>query len=97
LFNEKPPSKRQEGIVQEYWVCYLLFGYFKPFGLFYDIAIGCQKVITEKIIEKKAECIIALKENQGDLFEQINEYLEKKRNCLILNRLTRSMAEEKKE
>ena len=40
-------------------------------------AIGCQKIITEKIIEKKADYLIALKENQGELFQQINEYLEK--------------------
>lgn len=42
-------------------------------------AIGCQKAIIEKIIAKKADYIIALKENQGELFGQINEYLEKKR------------------
>ena len=29
-------------------------------------AIGCQKIITEKIIEKKADYLIALKENQSD-------------------------------
>lgn len=40
-------------------------------------AIACQKTIVEKIIEKKADYIIALKENQGELFQQINEYLEK--------------------
>ncbi len=40
-------------------------------------AIGCQKTIVEKIVEKKADYIIALKENQGELFEQISEYLEK--------------------
>lgn len=40
-------------------------------------AIGCQKTIVKKIIEKKADYIIALKENQGELFQQISEYLEK--------------------
>lgn len=45
-------------------------------------AIGCQKSIVEKIIEKKADYIIALKENQGELFQQINEYLEKYKSKL---------------
>ncbi len=40
-------------------------------------AIGCQKAIVEKIIEKDADYVIALKENQGELYEQINGYLEK--------------------
>lgn len=40
-------------------------------------AIGCQKHIVKKIIEKKADYLIALKENQGELFQQINDYLEK--------------------
>lgn len=45
-------------------------------------AIGCQKVIVEKIVEKNADYIIALKENQGELFQQINEYLEKNKSLL---------------
>ena len=31
----------------------------------------------EKIVEKKADYIIAVKANQGELFQQINEYVEK--------------------
>lgn len=45
-------------------------------------AIGCQKVIIEKIIDKQADYIIALKENQSELFQQINEYLEKNKSQL---------------
>lgn len=45
-------------------------------------AIGCQKAIVEKIVEKKADYIIALKENQGELFQQINEYFEKNKQHL---------------
>ena len=45
-------------------------------------AIACQKAIVEKIIEKKADYVIALKENQGDLFQQISEYLEKNKQQL---------------
>jgi len=40
-------------------------------------AMACQKAIVEKIIAKKADYIIALKANQGGLFQQINDYLEK--------------------
>ena len=40
-------------------------------------AIACQKAIVEKIVEKKADYIIAVKANQGELFQQINEYVEK--------------------
>lgn len=45
-------------------------------------AMGCQKAIVEKIIEKKADYLIALKENQGALFEEINEYVEKNKTQL---------------
>lgn len=45
-------------------------------------AIGCQKVIIEKIVDQKADYIIALKENQGELFQQISEYLEKNKSQL---------------
>ena len=40
-------------------------------------AIACQKAIVEKIIDKQADYIIALKANQGELYEQISDYLEK--------------------
>jgi predicted transposase YbfD/YdcC len=45
-------------------------------------AIACQKVIVEKIIEKKAHYLIALKENQGELFKQIADYFEKNKSYL---------------
>ncbi len=38
-------------------------------------AMGCQKNIIEQIVAKQADYIIALKENQGELFQQIDEYL----------------------
>jgi len=37
-------------------------------------AIGCQTDIAEKIIEREAEYVLALKENQGNLYEDV-EYL----------------------
>jgi predicted transposase YbfD/YdcC len=35
-------------------------------------AMGCQSDIAEKIIEKEADYVLALKENQGNLFEDVN-------------------------
>jgi predicted transposase YbfD/YdcC len=45
-------------------------------------AIGCQKAIVEKIIDKNADYIIALKKNQGGLYQQIDSYMEQ--NKLLL-------------
>ena len=41
-------------------------------------AIGCQKLIVEQICEQKADYVIALKENQTALYEQVEQemYLE---------------------
>lgn len=39
-------------------------------------AMGCQTKIAEKIIEKKADYILAVKENQKELYEQINKLFE---------------------
>lgn len=36
-------------------------------------AMGCQKTIANKIIEKKADYLLAVKDNQHDLLEQINK------------------------
>ena len=36
-------------------------------------AMGCQRTIAEKIIEKKADYILAVKENQGHLLEEIKD------------------------
>lgn len=40
-------------------------------------AIGCQKAIVQKIIDQQADYLIALKRNQGALYEQLSEYLLK--------------------
>ncbi len=45
-------------------------------------AVACQKVIVEKIVEKEADYIIALKGNQGGLFQQVDDYLEKNKHHL---------------
>lgn len=39
-------------------------------------AMGCQKAIAEKIIEKKADYVLALKGNQGQLHKDIQLYFE---------------------
>lgn len=36
-------------------------------------AMGCQKEIAEKIIDKSADYVLALKGNQGELFEQVKD------------------------
>jgi predicted transposase YbfD/YdcC len=36
-------------------------------------AMGCQREIAEKIIEKKADYVLAVKENQGLLAEQVKD------------------------
>jgi len=36
-------------------------------------AMGCQRAIAEKIIDKKADYILAVKENQGHLLEEIKD------------------------
>jgi len=40
-------------------------------------AIGAQKAIVEKIIQKQADYVIALKANQGVLYEQAVDFMEK--------------------
>jgi len=36
-------------------------------------AMGCQRTIAEKIVAKKADYILAVKENQGNLFAEIKD------------------------
>ncbi len=36
-------------------------------------AIGCQKDIAKKIIEKRGDYILSLKGNQGNLFEDVKQ------------------------
>ena len=36
-------------------------------------AMGCQRAIGEKIVAKKAGCILAVKENQGHLLDEIKD------------------------
>lgn len=38
-------------------------------------AIGCQVNIVEKIVNKNADYLIALKQNQGKLFEQVRDWM----------------------
>lgn len=40
-------------------------------------AIAAQKDIVEKIVGKKADYVIALKANQGTLYEQVKDFMEK--------------------
>ncbi len=40
-------------------------------------AIGAQKEIVEKIRDKQADYVIALKANQGGLYEQVADFMEK--------------------
>jgi predicted transposase YbfD/YdcC len=37
-------------------------------------AMGCQRNVAAKIIEKKADCILALKGNQGTLREDVEVF-----------------------
>jgi predicted transposase YbfD/YdcC len=39
-------------------------------------AIGCQREIAKKIIDKEADYVLALKGNQGNLHEDVREYFE---------------------
>ena len=39
-------------------------------------AMGCQTAIAEKIIQKKADYILALKGNQGNLHAEVNDFFE---------------------
>jgi len=39
-------------------------------------AMGCQKTVADKIIKAQADYVLALKENQGKLFEKVKEYFE---------------------
>jgi len=43
-------------------------------------AMGCQKDITKKIIEKRADYVIALKGNQGSLLEDVSLFLDAAKN-----------------
>jgi predicted transposase YbfD/YdcC len=45
-------------------------------------AIACQQNVVEKIIEKGAEYLIALKKNQGNLYEQVEDWLQANKNQL---------------
>ncbi len=45
-------------------------------------AIACQKAIVEKIREKQADYVIALKTNQGVLYQQVTDFMEKRKQLL---------------
>jgi len=42
-------------------------------------AIGCQKAIVEEIREQEADYVIALKANQGALYEQVVDFIDKRK------------------
>jgi predicted transposase YbfD/YdcC len=42
-------------------------------------AMGCQKEIAEKIVDKKADYVLALKENHRILYKEVEEFFEKGR------------------
>lgn len=44
-------------------------------------AMGCQKIIADKIRTKKGHYLLALKENQGDLYEEVNDFFSDQ-DCL---------------
>lgn len=46
-------------------------------------AIGCQKTITELIVEKKADYVIGLKANQEGLYEQVVDHFRRVRPSLM--------------
>ena len=45
-------------------------------------AIGCQANIVEEIVDKKADYLIALKKNQGKLFEQVQDWMLSRKDQL---------------
>ena len=45
-------------------------------------AIGCQKTITELIVDKKADHVIGLKANQDGLYEQVVDWFERMKPTL---------------
>ena len=45
-------------------------------------AIGCQQEIVEKIRDKQAHYVIALKANQGSLYEQVVDFMQKNKPAL---------------
>ena len=48
-------------------------------------AMGCQQAIAEKIIDKKADYILAVKENQGHLLEEIEDPIRSAKTALFPN------------
>lgn len=45
-------------------------------------AIGCQQKIVAKIVDKQADYVIALKANQGTLYEQVADFMQKRKETL---------------
>jgi len=45
-------------------------------------AMGCQKDIAEKIISQEADYLLALKQNQQELYEQVRDYFSKHKTQL---------------
>ena len=38
--------------------------------------MGCQKVITKTVVDKQADYVLALKENQSELLEEVVDKLQ---------------------
>lgn len=45
-------------------------------------AMGCQKELAKKIVDRQADYLIGLKKNQGQLYEQVSEWLLKQKPAL---------------
>jgi predicted transposase YbfD/YdcC len=48
-------------------------------------AIGCQQEIVEKIRDKQAHYVIALKANQGGLYEQVADFMQRNKPSLAVD------------
>lgn len=48
-------------------------------------AMGCQKTIAEKIIKKKGDYLLALKGNQGNLFEEVKSFFSVAKENMFKN------------
>lgn len=56
-------------------------------------AMGCQTAIAEKIIDHKADYVLAVKENQGHLLDDIKEAFEQTPTAIVIQRQKSCMAE----
>lgn len=52
-------------------------------------AMGCQKAIVEKIVEKGGDYVISLKGNQGSLHDDVKLFLETEQSSMVLPQFCR--------